>query len=305
MITGSWEKRVKVWVIYDQTVECVQKLEHERLIDRVLITPNNEYIIGVGANSSVTVWESSNFTKLYTIKSNDFTSRSATLSLHGEFIAVPRIKDWSLLFDVYEVATGEKVEEGIRKRTSFDYKYRNRPLFLYKSENNAFKLRWGIVAPNNSFFLSSEYEANQNIYDHKFQETIPHLSDLPGLSRIDTDLTDVCISENGNFIARPYSNRSEFGINLWDVDSRSLLHKLQGHRDLITITQISPNNQYLASASGDKTVKIWDVASGRLLQTLRGHNDFVGTMGFSRDMKIMGSGSYEGELFLWSIREPK
>lgn len=299
MITGSWDKRVKVWTIYDQTVECVQELEHDRLIDQVLLTPDKRYIVVIGGNSSITVWESSNFTKLYTIQSNDFTSQSATLSIHGNYIAVPRIKDWSLLFDVYEVATGEKVEESLLKRTSFDYKYRKRPFFLYKSENNAFKIQWGILAPDNSFFLSNEFETVQSIYDYKSQERIPQLSDLRGLSSRSTDLTNVCISQDGKYIARPYSSRSEFGIHLWDVESRSFLYKLQGHRDLITIAQISSDTQYLASASGDKTVKIWDVASGTLLQTLRGHHDFVGTVGFSENMELMGSGSYDGKIFLW------
>ena len=51
----------------------------------------------------------------------------------------------------------------------------------------------------------------------------------------------------------------------------SLRHTLQGHKDFISRIAWSPDGQFLASASFDRTIKLWDAEGGELRQTLEGH----------------------------------
>ena len=49
------------------------------------------------------------------------------------------------------------------------------------------------------------------------------------------------------------------------------LVRLQGHSESITSISFSPNEEYLASGSWDRTIIIWSISSGNRIKTLTGH----------------------------------
>ncbi|NJM85689.1 MAG: hypothetical protein HC839_06355, partial [Leptolyngbyaceae cyanobacterium RM2_2_21] len=48
-------------------------------------------------------------------------------------------------------------------------------------------------------------------------------------------------------------------------------HLLQAHTSWVRSVAVSPNGRWIASGSGDKTVRIWSLSSGKLRQVLVGH----------------------------------
>ena len=44
---------------------------------------------------------------------------------------------------------------------------------------------------------------------------------------------------------------------------------LAGHAEAVLAVQFSPNGRYMASGSGDTTVRLWDLATGTPLHTLK------------------------------------
>jgi WD40 repeat protein len=68
---------------------------------------------------------------------------------------------------------------------------------------------------------------------------------------------------------------------LWDVANGKLLHRLSGHRSLVTDAEFSPDSRLLVTASDDHDSRTWDVTSGRLLHVLRGHFFPVRSASFS------------------------
>jgi WD40 repeat protein len=60
-------------------------------------------------------------------------------------------------------------------------------------------------------------------------------------------------------------------VELWDVETGELLHRLRGHRSLVTDVEFSPDGTLVVTASNDHDARIWDVGSGDLLHVLRGH----------------------------------
>lgn len=82
------------------------------------------------------------------------------------------------------------------------------------------------------------------------------------------------------------------------VYSASERNRLEGHSDVIWCVSFSPDNQLIASASRDKTVKIWR-PNGSLVTTLNGHEDSVTSVTFSRDSQLIASSSWDGTVRLW------
>lgn len=57
-------------------------------------------------------------------------------------------------------------------------------------------------------------------------------------------------------------------VRVWDVETRTLLRKLEGHRSTVWGLSLSPDGKRLASASFDGSVCIWDLETGERQLTL-------------------------------------
>jgi WD40 repeat protein len=81
-----------------------------------------------------------------------------------------------------------------------------------------------------------------------------------------------------------------------------LIITLKGHNSLVSSVTFSPDGKFLASGSGDRTVKVWEVGSWTEVATLRGHNDWVRSVTFSPDGKFLASGSWDKTVKVWEVR---
>ncbi|GAB4230241.1 MAG: AAA-like domain-containing protein [Elainellaceae cyanobacterium] len=79
-------------------------------------------------------------------------------------------------------------------------------------------------------------------------------------------------------------------------------NRLEGHGDVVTRVKFSPDDQTLASASWDKTIKIWR-SDGQLLRTLQGHQDAVWSVNFSPDGQLLASASRDKTVKIWRVAD--
>jgi transcriptional regulator with XRE-family HTH domain len=93
---------------------------------------------------------------------------------------------------------------------------------------------------------------------------------------------------------------ADFGIakNLEGVNGHSLTE------DGVLIgspAYISPDGQYLLTASEDRTARLWDVATGQTIQTFVGHTDHLVVADFSPDGKYVVTSSADNTARLWDV----
>ncbi len=91
---------------------------------------------------------------------------------------------------------------------------------------------------------------------------------------------------------------------MWKLDGTEL-QTLDGHESSVKCVSFCKDEQILASASSDKTIKLWHRNGEKWSchKTLKGHRQSVNSISFIPDGKILISGSDDRTALLWFIDE--
>ena len=76
---------------------------------------------------------------------------------------------------------------------------------------------------------------------------------------------------------------------------------MKGHKNSVNSIAFSPDGKYLASGSGDETVKLWSMDTQKEVAMLQGHSSSVYSVAFSANGKYLASGSGDQTVKLWSM----
>ncbi len=109
----------------------------------------------------------------------------------------------------------------------------------------------------------------------------------------------VAFSPDGKRLA---AGTHEKRVVVFDLATSSVLHRLEGHSELVMGVAFSPDGRLIASASDDKTIRIWDAATGAHVRTLVGHEHWVRELAFSPDGALLASGGADKTVRLWDVK---
>lgn len=110
---------------------------------------------------------------------------------------------------------------------------------------------------------------------------------------------DVAFSPDSSMVAAGTGNSD---VYVWDVDSTSPRHKLQGHEETVRAVAFDPAEKILASGSHDGAIKLWDVKTGKQLTALGGHTRPVHVLAFSPDGSLLASASVDNTAKVWDVK---
>ena len=85
------------------------------------------------------------------------------------------------------------------------------------------------------------------------------------------------------------------------MDTQKEVATLLGHSRSVNSVAFSPDGKYLASGSGDSTVKLWSIDNYKEVVIKQGRSRWVTSVAFSADGKYLASGSYEKTVKLWRM----
>ncbi len=97
-------------------------------------------------------------------------------------------------------------------------------------------------------------------------------------------------------------------VTLWNLETGAPQHTFRGHTDTVTSLAISPDQQWLASASYDRSVRLWHLdqkgkRGGRQTRELRlaGHDDHVLALSFHPHLPLLASGGADHTVRIWDL----
>ncbi len=88
------------------------------------------------------------------------------------------------------------------------------------------------------------------------------------------------------------SASADHTVKLQDLQT-SQSQFLTGHRDTVLAVAISPNNQWLATGSIDRTMRLWHLPSGQLAQVITDFSSAIKALAFSPDSAKLVGGSWD------------
>jgi WD40 repeat protein/tetratricopeptide (TPR) repeat protein len=100
-------------------------------------------------------------------------------------------------------------------------------------------------------------------------------------------------------------------LKVWEVATRRLIHRLDGHRNYCVSLDFSRDGTLLASGSRDGTAIIWSTKTWKAMHTLRNPGPASGYLGmfedvaFSPDGKTLALASRGGSVQLWDVATGK
>lgn len=174
---------------------------------------------------------------------------------------------------------------------------RDRTIKVWTPEGSLFKNLEGHAHWINTLALSSDYAIRTGAFDHegKLKSTDPEEMKKAALEKYEASLVE------GHEVL--VSGSDDFTMILWSpLQSNKPVARLTGHQALVNQVMFSPNGQFLASASFDKSVKIWNAKTGKFLSSLRGHVGSVYQIAWSSDSRMICSGSKDSTVKLWELK---
>ena len=135
-----------------------------------------------------------------------------------------------------------------------------------------------IVADNITFW---DYKTGQLLKTFKNQNS-------------DMSYYSASISPDGKLLA----GGSTFYLNVWDIESHTLILDEKQHSDDIEICEFSPDSKKLLTAGKDENKLVWDILNRKLLVRLQSEEVFTKVGGFSSDGQLIITG-YRDSLCTW------
>jgi WD40 repeat protein len=110
-------------------------------------------------------------------------------------------------------------------------------------------------------------------------------------------------SSDGALLATGAGEPSRSGqVAIWNVADGSLVRTIdQPHSDTVFGVAFSPDGEYLASASADRTMKVFRTATGELVRTFEGHTDHVIDVSWRANGKQLATCGADHKIKIWDL----
>ncbi len=220
-----------------------------------------------------------------TIPKQHVRIESAALSSESQWLALGTSDGSALLYEV------SKLWDARRKS------WEKPPNFILNEHNDEI---WAIAfSPDGEWLASGGADGNLKL-SYITTSTSKRQSSILLADESHSAIKVITFSPDGRTLA---VGRVDGTIALWDVETRHVKKRYEGHSWEVTALAFSPNSKILASGTAFSELVLWDVSRYNELTSLEGHDGNVGAinaLAFSPDDGVLASGGADRKVMLWN-----
>ena len=282
LASGSHDRTIRLWNAH--TGEHLRTLKgHIAYVASVAFSPGGKILASGSYDNTIRLWNTHTGEHLRTLEGHLGSVRSVAFSSDGKTLASGceerRIRLWN-------AHTGKHLRtlEGHKKAVySVSFSPDGKSLASI-SEDRTIRL-WNAHTGESLRTLKGHLGAVMSVAFSPDGKTLASGSEDKTIRFWNTH-TGKCLRTLGN-------PPRALGIN---PNPRTLL----GHEETVYTVAFSPDGNYLASGSGDKTIRLWNAHTGKHLKTLEGHIGYVASVAFFPAGNYIASGSGDKTIRLWN-----
>ena len=311
-ISGSSDNTLKLWDT--STGKCLKTfIGHTNSVQSVCFSPDGKFALSGSLDATLRLWDVATGRCLHTFIGHEEAIFSICLSGNGQ-VALSgsldtTIRMWSVGYPSSPYFAAIRLCQVIETEKLITI---NR---AYKQELAAAKiaLGQGDMETYAQHIANSRtipgYEKNEELfkawaglYQYFPKESL--ISAWEGRNFLEHGsytyrVTSITFSFDGKLVL---SASADGKILLWDIETRQVIRKFEGHKIGDIQAYLNRDNKYILSGSFDKTLRLWEVETGNCIRTFEGHTDGITSICWTSDTRFALSGSLDGTIRLWDVQ---
>jgi WD40 repeat protein len=302
LATGSTDSTTRLWRVPEGRL--VYALRQQSHVVAVRFSPRGRLLLSSSADGSVAVWAVRRGIRDLLLTGSTGGANDAALSPDGTLFAVAFSDDTARIYDGRDGRPLATLAGHSGALTTIGFDRRGRTI-VTGSADGTVRL-WSTTAGDELVPIDRRA---QPVTARFVSDTVvrTQAGDLVRFVGVDGRLRGTAHaaparpqparSPNGDVVATIHGREAD----LRDARTGRILHRLVGHRSLVTDVEFSRDGRFVVTASVDHTARIWDARTGALLHVLVGHFFAVYTAAFSPDGRWVVTAS-QFTAGLWNAR---
>lgn len=232
------------------------------------VAPDGSYMLTAGDSGRITLWKTSDGSKIRELEGHKGGVRSAVFSPEGLIVS----GGWDKTVRFWDPKTGEL------KKTLTD----TQDCFFPSFSRDGKSLVTASSATEASVWDPATGKLRFRLIGHK-----------------DAAWT-AAFSPDGKLIATGSADKT---VRLWDASTGKCLRILRGHTDSVTGVTFTTDSKRVASCGNDGTVRVWDAVTGTCVMVLYSQPGGTQDLAVSPDgLALVSVGGGDGEAKIWDLR---
>jgi len=320
LATADSQGTIKIWAdaqkLTSKSAALLTKKGHQGAINGLAFSSDGTRLVSASVDKTARVWDLENAgAAIRPLERADGRCLVARFSPNGQLIASAVGNSLRL----WDAATGQLVRE-----LSAGDEGRIESVAFSPSDDRLLAVGYGV--PEQSGRTDISYVALWDIDAGTELTRLPGATDLPGpvVSEFWGAVAALAFSPDGKYLAAGFGTKMRFWhesypvpLKVWEVATRRLIGRLNGHTGWCVSLDFSPDGTLLASGGRDGRAILWSTATWKATHRLQnpepgpdpdrrdmesqGGRGFVDDVAFSPDGKTLALASRSGNVQLWNV----